>query len=209
MDWIYYLLLLAALIAGLFINILGLPGLWVMVASTAAFAWGTGMDVYVGKTVLICLFVLALVAEFVEFFAGSVGAKRAGASKLGMLGAVIGAMVGAIIGTPILPIIGTIIGACVGSFAGAAGVELLRSTHPTQAVFIGVGAAKGRFLGIMLKSLFGCAILITSAIAALPIHASRPAAAPSTMPVGNVKRETLNAKKPFQHSEFRIQNLSV
>ena len=42
MPWIYYLVLLAILLLGWFVNILTLPGLWLMVAGFAAYAWVTG-----------------------------------------------------------------------------------------------------------------------------------------------------------------------
>ena len=38
----------ALLFAGLIINILGLPGLWLMVGSVGVYAWLTHVGVYVG-----------------------------------------------------------------------------------------------------------------------------------------------------------------
>ena len=35
MDWVYYAVLLTLLLVGLFLNIVGLPGLWVMVAAAS------------------------------------------------------------------------------------------------------------------------------------------------------------------------------
>ena len=71
MPWLYYLILLALLFTGLVINILGLPGLWLMVGSVAVYAWLTHVGVYVGWPTLWTLIGLALAAEIVEFLAAA------------------------------------------------------------------------------------------------------------------------------------------
>jgi uncharacterized protein YqgC (DUF456 family) len=170
MDWAYYLILLVMLAAGLFINILGLPGLWLMVGSTAVYAYVTRFPGYIGTTMLIVLVVLAALAEVVEFVAGSAGAKKAGATKKGMFGAVVGALIGGIFLSVVpIPVISTIIGACLGAFIGAAGMELIFDTDVERAARIGFGAAKGRLAGIVLKSLFGVIIFLCAAIDGLPL----------------------------------------
>ena len=37
MDWVYYIALVALLVTGIFVNLLGLPGLWLMLASAAVY----------------------------------------------------------------------------------------------------------------------------------------------------------------------------
>src|SRR5436190_22341138 len=108
MDWIYYIALLIIALFGVFATILQLPGLWLVVAAVASYAWITNARGYVGTGSLITIILLALAAEIVEFAAGSAGAAKAGASKRAMLGAVIGAILGGIFFTFIpIPIIGT------------------------------------------------------------------------------------------------------
>src|SRR5438046_4943821 len=99
MDWVYYLLLIVVLLAGLVVTLFQMPGLWLMMAGTGIYAWITSGRGYLGWKSLLALFLLAIVAELVEFGAGSAGAKKAGASKLAMFGAVVGGVVGAIVGT--------------------------------------------------------------------------------------------------------------
>lgn len=181
LDWIYYLLLLILLVTGLFVNILGLPGLWLMVASYGAYAWATWDRGYVGLSSLITILVLALLAELVEFVAGAAGSKAAGGSKRGMAGAIIGGIVGGIVGTPIFPLVGTIIGACLGSFAGAFLIEVAIGRSHDESWKIGIGAAKGRFWGIIAKSGFGVAMLIVALYVAFPAGATT-AAAPIGLP---------------------------
>ena len=198
MDWVYYLLLIALLVTGLFVNLLGLPGLWLMLASAAGYAWVTGWNRHVGWASLLVLLVLAVIAEVVEFLAGSAGAKNAGGSKRGMIGAIVGGLLGGFFLTFLVPvpILGTLVGVCVGTFLGAWGVELLVGKEMDQSVQIGVGAAKGRLVGTLLKSLFGVAMLMVAAATAVPTGAmatspatplpaspsTSPASAPSTAP---------------------------
>jgi hypothetical protein len=172
MDWVYYLALFTLLLTGLFVNLLGLPGLWLMLASAAAYAWVTKWN-YVGWQSLTVLLVLAIIAEVVEFVAGSAGAKKAGGSVRGMLGAIVGGLLGGFFLTFLvpIPIIGTIVGVCVGTFLGAWGVELMVGKEMDQSVQIGLGAAKGRLVGTLLKSLFGVTMLIVAMITAWPTGA--------------------------------------
>jgi uncharacterized protein YqgC (DUF456 family) len=179
LDWTYYILLLALLVIGLFVNILGLPGLWMMVASYGAYAWATWDRGYVWPRSLVAIIVLALLAELVEFVAGAAGSKAAGGSKRGMAGAIIGGIAGGIVGTPIFPVVGTIIGACFGSFAGAFLVEAAIGRSHEESIKIGFGAAKGRFMGIIAKLAFGIAMLIVALYAAFPTRGTPVAVAPA------------------------------
>ena len=181
-DWIYYVTLVCVLLAGLFINILGLPGLWLMVIAHAAYGWATGWNVHVGWTSLIIITVLALLAELVEFLAGAAGSKAAGGSKRGMAGAIIGGIAGGILGSPIFPIVGTIIGAVLGAGAGAFLVEMGIGRSKEESTQIAIGAAKGRFIGIIGKSIFGIAMLLVSAFTAFPTGAAPPPVAPPPLP---------------------------
>ena len=59
--WLYYVLLLVMLVAGWLANILGLPGLWLMLIGHIAFAYATGWGHYTGWPAVITLFILAIV----------------------------------------------------------------------------------------------------------------------------------------------------
>ena len=65
MDWVYYTALIALLITGLFVNLLGLPGLWLMLVSAVAYAWWTDW-IFMGWQSLTVLLVLAIIAEVVD-----------------------------------------------------------------------------------------------------------------------------------------------
>ena len=181
MDWLYYLILAVMMFVGLFLNIVGLPGLWLMVAAHAVYALATGWNVYVGWPSLIALLALGVAAEVVEFVAGAAGSKAAGGRRRGMIGAIVGGLVGAVFFTGLvpIPIVGTIIGVCIGTFLGAAIAEY-SGKGAAHSMRVGIGAAKGRFWGIVSKSAFGFAMLIVSLAAALPVGVATPIASPPT-----------------------------
>jgi hypothetical protein len=187
-DIIAYIALAVVMVLGLFVNLLGLPGLWLMVGSIGAYAWLTWPE-YVGTGTLIAVVVLALAAEVVEFLAGAAGSAQAGGTKRSAVGAIVGGIIGALVLSVGLPVIGTVVGACVGAFAGAWGVEWLIRRDMEHSTRVGLGAAKGRLAGIVLKSVFGVAILVVGMLAALPTgrsamvtSAPAPASAPVTQP---------------------------
>jgi uncharacterized protein len=185
----YYILLLLLMLTGLFLNILGLPGLWLIVISYVGYALMTGWDVYVGWPSVVVIVLLALGAELVEFLAGAAGSAAAGGRKRGMLGAIVGGIVGGIVGTGVIPIpiVGTIVGACAGAFVGAFAMEYT-DKDVDHAMRVGIGAAKGRFWGIVWKTAFGLLMFLVAALSGLPMRDGRtltPAAtqpAPATLP---------------------------
>lgn len=190
-TWLSYLALLLACVAGLFLNLLGLPGIWLIVVAAMLYGWLIG---YIGLWTIVALVLLGVLAELVEFLAGAAGSKSAGGSKRGMAGAVLGGLVGGILGTFIpIPVLGTILGSVAGCFGGAYAVEWYIGKTHGDAARISYGAAKGRIFGLVAKSIFGCAMAATAAIVGLPIRfvndalptppATQPIEATTTMPV--------------------------
>jgi len=181
MVWAYYLLLLATDVVGLVLAAFTLPGLWLMLAAAAGYAFLTHGD-YLGVKTLVTLLVLAGGAEVAEFFLGGAGAKQAGASKWGIVGGIVGGILGGLFLTGLIPIpiLGTVIGICLGSFAGAFGVEIAMGRPVLQSVQIGYGAAKGRLYGIFSKVAIGVLMFLITLWTAFPIHPASRAAAPTT-----------------------------
>jgi uncharacterized protein YqgC (DUF456 family) len=183
MNVLYYILLLILMLTGLFLNILGLPGLWLIVLSYIVYAWVTGWNIYVGLPSIIALLLLALAAELVEFLAGAAGSHAAGGRKRGMLGAIVGGIIGGIVGTGVIPIpiVGTIVGACAGAFIGAFALEYA-DKDADHAMRVGIGAAKGRFWGIVWKSAFGILMFLVAAFCGLPMNDGPTLTPASTLP---------------------------
>lgn len=169
MDWFYYLLLALVMVAGLSLNLLSMPGLWLMWAATILYGWVTGW-VYIGWVGLLVLLILAIAAEAAEAVLGGAAAKKAGGSTRAAIGAMIGGFLGAIFLTFGLFVIGTVIGACLGSAAGALLAELTVRRHPVHLSRVGWAAAQGRLLAVLVKLGFGILLLLVGLVLAIPLH---------------------------------------
>jgi uncharacterized protein YqgC (DUF456 family) len=163
-----------------------LPGTWLMLLGYMLFAIVTRGRGYVGLGSIFVMLVLAGVAEIIDTVASGAGAKKAGASRRAMFGAVIGGLLGALFLTFLVPVpvVGTIVGACLGCFLGAGIVEMLIRQDVGHSVKVGLHAAKGRFQGIVVKIMFSLLMFGICAWRALPVHgtAATPAAAQQVAP---------------------------
>lgn len=154
--------------------VLGLPGTWLIVVSTALLAWwqwpdeASGQAGMFGIATLITITAIAAIAEIAEFITGVLGSKRAGGTRWGSVGALIGAFVGAIVGTVLIPIplLGSLIGACGGACVGAWGLELAGGRKMRESAKAGVGAGVGTFAGRVIKLVAGIVIWLIVAVAA-------------------------------------------
>src|SRR4051812_19606376 len=179
MDWLYFFLMLALLVVGIGITLMNLPGLWLMAAAAGLYAlithgrylWPWGMVVIIG---------LCLVGEALEFAGKAAGAGKAGGSKRAMLLATVGGVLGGLLLSIPVPIIGTVAGVCIGAFAGAMIGQLTVASDVGHSATVGLGAAKGTLIGILLKVCVGVVILLFTAWRALPIGGSPPA--PAALP---------------------------
>ena len=118
-----------------------LPGTPLLLAGLVLAAWAEGFA-YVGWGTLALLGAIAFLGYFIDFAAGAFGAKRFGASKAGMAGAVVGALIGLFFGLP---------GVLLGPFVGAVAGELLTRRDARAAGRAGFGAALGLALGAAAK----------------------------------------------------------
>jgi hypothetical protein len=159
------LILAAVIILSLILIVLGLPGLWIMVASAVVYNMIVPGDP-IGWVSLIAVAVLALVAELLEFTMTGRYARKYGGSRRAGWGAILGGIVGAMVGFPV-PIVGPIIGAFVGSFVGALVAELTGGASATDATRVAKGALIGRVVSTVLKIGIGFTIGIWIFIAAM------------------------------------------
>lgn len=160
------LLTLTALVC-VALTVIGLPGTWILLGGAVA------LEIWRPETFGTWTFViaigLAIVAEVVEFAAGSVGASSQGASKRAGLGALVGGAVGAIAGTVLIPIpvVGTIVGSALGAGLCASGVEMaLRQKTTGHIARVGAGAFVGRLLATVFKGAIALVMAVQLAIAA-------------------------------------------
>jgi uncharacterized protein YqgC (DUF456 family) len=169
MNWLYVWITLLVLVnlTCLVLTLFGLPGNWLMLIMTVLFAWWQGENQLFSVTTLVVAALLALTGEIIEFFAGMVGARKAGSRRRGSIGALIGTIVGAILGSIFLmPIIGTIIGACLGACGGAFLLEKTGGRESRESFRSGIGAGVGVLVGTTSKLLLGVLIWLILTLAA-------------------------------------------
>ena len=144
MDLSIVLYILGALlvIAGLAGAVLpALPGTPLMFVGMLLVAWGEGFA-RVGWGMLALLGALAALSLVLDFVANLLGAKRAGASRLALVGAALGTLIGLFFG-----FVGILFGPFIGAFAG----EFIHSRHGGLATRVGVGTWVGILLGLIAR----------------------------------------------------------
>lgn len=159
------LILACVILLSLILIVLGLPGLWIMVASAVTYNLVVPGDP-IGWVTLIIVAVLALIAELLEFSLTGKYARKYGGSRRAGWGAILGGIVGAMVGIPV-PIIGSVIGAFVGSFLGALIAELTGGSSTGDATRVAKGALIGRVVSTGLKIGIGFTIGVWIFIAAM------------------------------------------
>lgn len=137
--WILAVLLVVAGVGGTALPVL--PGAVIVFCGLVLAAWIDGFT-KVGGWWLGLIGVLAALTYAVDFAAGALGAKRVGASRRALLGAVVGGVVGLFFG---------ILGVLVGPFVGAVVGEYTEQRNLTQAGRVGVGTWIGMAVGLAAK----------------------------------------------------------
>ncbi len=118
-----------------------LPGAPFVFAGLFVAAWAEHFE-YVGTGTLVALAVLAVLTYAADFVAGAFGAKKFGASRKAMVGAMLGAVGGLFFGLP---------GIVLGPFVGAVIGEYMEHPDIFKAGHAGLGATLGLALGIAAK----------------------------------------------------------
>jgi len=145
----------------LWLNLLSLPGNWLMLGVLCLIAW-MGSEGGITWEFVGLMALLAAAGEVIEFAAQIIGGKRSGASKAGNFGGVVGSIAGAVFGAPFGLGLGSIIGALFGAWVGCFVVERLRQQSANKAAQAAWGAFWGRSLGLVGKSAVGAAIIVMS-----------------------------------------------
>ncbi len=142
------------LIGGLLLAVFQLPGTWFILAASAAYDWHFGWSRLTGYALAAMAF-LAACAEVADFVAGMKGAQKAGASRAASWGALIGGFCGMLVFTPLIPvpILGSVLGGLLGCFAGAFIAERRGHGDSGKCAKVGLGAAVGRLVGLLIKLL--------------------------------------------------------
>ena len=142
MQPLYYALAVILILVGIGGVILpALPGLPLVFAGMLLAAWAGDFQ-QVGWLPLVVLGLLTLLSVAVDIFATLVGAKRVGASRKALLGAMLGTFAGLFFGP---------IGLFAGPFVGALLGELWHGREFRKATTVGLGTWLGIVVGTVMK----------------------------------------------------------
>ena len=141
-DTLLWILSAALILAGLAGTVLpALPGTLFVLGGIVLGAW---IDDFtrVGGGVVVAATLLALLAWALDYLAGLLGARRAGASRQALIGAVLGTIAGlfmGLVGVLFMPLVGAAIG------------EYLARRDQQRAVKVGVATWLGIMAGLVAK----------------------------------------------------------
>ena len=149
------------IVAGLAGSVLpALPGTALVLGGIVLGAWIDDFN-RVGTGMLALIAVLAVVAWMLDYVAGLLGARKAGASRLALIGAAAGTVVGlfmGLVGVLFMPLVG----AAVGEYLAR------REQHRAgqQALKVGVATWLGIMVGLLAKLVIAC-VMVGLFVAAL------------------------------------------
>lgn len=149
-----------AMLAGVAMIPLGLPGLWVIVAVTVGLVLAGHLAWGVAATVL----VVALAAEAAELLVVSRFGKVYGGSRRAFWGAVLGGMAGLFVGLPV-PLVGPVLTAFAGTFLGAGVVTLLETRSIQRSARVGWGVVLARTAAVALKVAVALGVIASVGVA--------------------------------------------
>lgn len=147
-------------------NFFSIPGNFLVVLNAGWYGLATGFHKY-SLSFLLVLLVIAVTVELLEYFIIAFGARKYGASKLGIVSGILTGIVGSISGFFVSPILGAIIGGFLGVIVGTATVELIRGENIREALRATYGALLGRLGGLTVKAIgsLTMVVLVASKIA--------------------------------------------
>jgi uncharacterized protein YqgC (DUF456 family) len=175
MNILAAILLIFLLGVGWLVQLLGLPGNWLIVLATAGYAWWVGPDAStaIGWNTVLALAGLAVLGEVIELVAGALGVAKVGGSRRGALlaivGSIVGSLVGVFVGLPI-PLVGSLVAAVVfggvGALVGAMLGESWKGRSFDSSLEVGQAAFIGRILGTVGKLIIS-SIMVVVVLAAI------------------------------------------
>jgi len=137
--WIASVALILTGVAGTVLPVL--PGTALILAGMVLGAWIDGFT-RVGGVTMGALTALAVLAWVLDYVAGLMGAKRAGASKEALIGAAVGTVAGLLMG---------LVGVLFMPLVGAAAGEYLARRDEPRAVKVGLATWLGILIGMVAK----------------------------------------------------------
>lgn len=147
---LFYWLLVALMVVGIIgAFVPGIPGAILIV--TGVVLWGV-IHGFSGLAIPLAISIIVLLLSMgVDILAAYVGAKQAGASKWGQIGAIVGFFLGVFGLLPALPIGGPILGLLIGPLLGAIIGEYIYQRDLSRAFKAGIGIVVGSVIGKLIE----------------------------------------------------------
>ncbi|PZR72633.1 MAG: DUF456 domain-containing protein [Chthoniobacterales bacterium] len=147
MELIWWLVAIVVMAIGLIGTVLPVvPGTAIILAAAIVHRIALGPEKSLAWWNIAALVLLTLISYAVEYASGYFGAKRFGATKWGVFGAVAGGIVGLF-----FPFPGLLVGPVVGAIAG----ELVAGKRLVKAGRAGWGTLLGNLAGMLIKMIIG------------------------------------------------------
>lgn len=154
---IIYWLLVAVMIFGVIGAVVpAIPGTSLILISIIIWGFVSGSFAAIKIPLIVTVFVLIL-SIGVDFLAGYLGAKQAGASKYGQIGAVVGLLLGFFGLLPALPFGGPLLGILLGPLLGAIIGEYIYQRNFLSSVKAGLGIVAGTLIGNLIQGILAIA----------------------------------------------------
>lgn len=166
MITLYWILVLVMLVGVVGAVVPGIPGLGLIAVAIAIWGVATG---FAGLGIPFTVALVALViTTALDFLATYWGAKKAGASRWGIIGAMIGLVLCVLGLLPALPLGGPLLGLLIGPLLGALIGELLYRRNVMMALKAALGILVGNLVGVVIHVLLAIATLVVFLMTTLP-----------------------------------------
>lgn len=157
---ILYWLLVALMVVGIIGAVVpGIPGTSLILIAIVIWGFVQGSLSSVSAPLFVAAGVL-LLGIGIDFLASYWGAKRAGASNWGQIGAIVGLVLGFVGLLPTLPFGGPLLGILLGPLLGAIVAEYIYQRDWKLAFKAGVGIVVGSLVGNLIQGLLAIAVVV-------------------------------------------------
>jgi uncharacterized protein len=159
MVFLYWLLVIVMVAGVIGAALPAVPGTSIILA--AIVVWGLVLNNFDLVAWPLAVAIAVLVFSFgIDFLAGYWGAEKAGASKWGQIGSVVGMIVGFLGLLPALPFGGPIVGLMLGPLVGAFVGEFLYCKDVVRSAKAGIGIVVGTLLGSLMQGVLAIAPVV-------------------------------------------------
>jgi len=157
-DLIIWFIFGSVMIVALPLQLLGLPGTWLLVGDVFFLRWLKGPDL-IDYHIVIVLGLMALLGEVFEFLTAVQGVRSGPPIRGAATASIVGAFAGGLVGAPVMFGLGAIPGMAIGAWLAVFTVALAGGATRGVAFETALGAMTGRIKGTALKMIVAVAMV--------------------------------------------------